>query len=144
MPPRPDLTRALPAVVLGGGIAGLAAARLLRRHFERVVVLERDQRPEVEGPEDAFSRWERAGAPQFRHSHAFLARARLVLLAHMPDVLDQMRDVGTREITLAETVPPGLAMPPRDDDEEVVLLACRRATCEWALRESVRNRPGIE
>ena len=31
----------LPAVVLGGGLAGLAAARLLARHYPRVVVHER-------------------------------------------------------------------------------------------------------
>jgi hypothetical protein len=28
-------------------------------------------------------------------------------------------------------------VPP--DDEDVVLLACRRSTFEWALRESVRR-----
>src|SRR5881409_3034803 len=112
----------LPAVVLGGGLAGLAAARLLRRHFPRVVVLERDRRPETAEPEDAFASWERRGVPQFRHSHAFLARLRVVLLAHLPDVLDR----------------------PRADDEDVVLLACRRSTFEWALRASVAGRPGIE
>src|SRR5262245_17545325 len=142
--PRRSLNDPLPAVVLGGGIAGLAAARLLRRHYERVIVLERDQRPDIVKPDEAFTRWERAGVPQFRHSHAFLARARQVLLAHMPDVLDQLRAAGAREITLAETTPPGVTMPARADDEEVVLLACRRTTFEWALRESIRDRPGIE
>jgi len=132
------------AVVLGGSVAGLATARLLRRHFARVVVLERDVRPEVAGPEEAFASWERAGVPQFRHSHAFLARLRLVLLAHMPDVLDRLRASGVREIQLVETVPPGMAWTPRADDEDVVLLACRRATFEWALRESVRALPNVE
>jgi glycine/D-amino acid oxidase-like deaminating enzyme len=55
-----------PAVVLGGRAAGLTAARLLARAFQRVVVPERDQR---------------GGVPQLRHSHASLARLRLVLLA---------------------------------------------------------------
>src|SRR5262245_43455059 len=80
----------LPAVVIGGGIAGLAAARVLARHFARVVVLERDRRAEVASPEEAFAAWERPGVPQFRHSHAFLARLRLLLLAHFPDVLDRL------------------------------------------------------
>jgi 2-polyprenyl-6-methoxyphenol hydroxylase-like FAD-dependent oxidoreductase len=133
------------AIVLGGGVAGLATARLLSRHYPRVVVLERDVRRDTSDPEAAFRDWERGGAPQFRHSHAFLARLRLVLLAHLPDVLERLRDNGVREISLAQTAPP--SMPPfaeRPDDEDVVLLACRRSTFEWALREGVRARPAIE
>jgi len=117
----------LPAVVIGGGIAGLAAARVLARHFTRVVVLERDQQVEMASPEEAFDGWERPGVPQFRHSHAFLARVRLLLLAHFPDVLDRLREVGMREIGLAEAAPRGLGVAPRADDEDIVLLACRRA-----------------
>jgi 2-polyprenyl-6-methoxyphenol hydroxylase-like FAD-dependent oxidoreductase len=132
------------AVVLGGSVAGLATARLLGRHYARVVVLERDVRPDVADPEDAFARWERPGVPQFRHSHAFLARLRLILLAHMPEVLDRLRASAVREIELAETVPPGMRWRPRPDDEDVVLLACRRATFEWAIRESVRAIPNVE
>lgn len=132
-----------PAVVLGGGVAGLAAARALERHFGRVLVLERDERPPVDGPDDAFDGWERGGVPQFRHSHAFLARLRLLLLAHLPDVLDRLRGAGVREIALADTAPPRLRLRPVPDDEDVVLLACRRSTFEWALRESAMARPGI-
>src|SRR5216117_3512238 len=134
----------LPAVVLGGGLAGLSAARLLRRHFPRVVVLERDRRPETASPEDAFASWERRGVPQFGHSHAFLARLRVVLLAHLPDVLDRLRAAGVREFGIDKVTPPGVALSPRADDEDVVLLACRRAPFEWALRESVAGQPGIE
>jgi len=133
-----------PAVVLGGGIAGLAAARLLTRHYARVVVLERDTRPDVAEPESAYGGWQRRGVPQFRHSHAFLARLRLVLLAHLPEVLDRLRALGVRELGLAALAPPGVTLAPEEGDDEVVLLACRRATFEWVLRECVRARPGIE
>ena len=134
----------LPAVVLGGGLAGLAAARLLARHFPRVVVLERDRRVQTAEPEGAFTAWKRPGVPQFRHSHAFLARLRVVLLAHLPDVLDRLRAAGVREFGIDEVTPPGVVLPPRADDEDVVLLACRRSTFEWALRGGVVGRPGIE
>src|SRR5438094_911389 len=133
-----------PAIVLGGGIAGLAAARLLTRHYARVVVLERDTRPEAAEPESAFGAWQRRGVPQFRHSHAFLARLRLVLLAHLPEVLDRLRVLGVRELGLAALAPPGVTLAPEEGDDEVVLLACRRATFEWVLRECERARPGIE
>jgi len=82
--------------------------------------------------------------PQFRHSHAFLARLRVVLLAHLPDVLDRLRAAGVREFGLEELTPPAIVLAPRADDEDVVLLACRRSTFEWALRASVVGRPGIE
>src|SRR5262249_24605164 len=39
---------------------------------------------------------------------------------------------------------PGVALAPRADDEDVVLLACRRSTFEWALRASIAGRPAIE
>src|SRR5262245_53955124 len=99
-----------PAVVLGGGIAGLAAARLLARRHPRVLVLERDPRAAAATPEDAFATWERAGVPQFRHSHAFLARLRVVLLAHLPDVLDRLRAAGVREFGLDEITPRGVRL----------------------------------
>jgi glycine/D-amino acid oxidase-like deaminating enzyme len=128
-----------PAVVIGGGLAGLAAARLLARRHAPVVVLERDRRPNVVSPEEAFTAWERPGVPQFRHSHAFLARLRVVLLAHFPDVLDRLRASGVREFGLDEIAPPGVALAPRPDDEDVVLLACRRSTFEWAPAERRRT-----
>jgi flavin-dependent dehydrogenase len=53
------------AVVVGAGIGGLTAARVLADYFERVVVLERDVLPECAEP--------RAGVPQGKHPHALLA-----------------------------------------------------------------------
>ena len=44
------------AVVIGGGIAGLLAARVLTDHFERVTLVERDHFPETASP--------RKGLPQ--------------------------------------------------------------------------------
>jgi 2-polyprenyl-6-methoxyphenol hydroxylase-like FAD-dependent oxidoreductase len=54
------------AVVIGGGIAGLLAARVLTESCEDVVVLERDEL--ADEPEY------RAGVPQGRHVHGLLVR----------------------------------------------------------------------
>lgn len=59
------------AVVIGAGIAGLLAARVLAEHVGRVVVLERDTLPEDAVP--------RGGAPQSAHAHALLSRGLGVL-----------------------------------------------------------------
>jgi 2-polyprenyl-6-methoxyphenol hydroxylase-like FAD-dependent oxidoreductase len=56
------------AIVLGGSLAGLCAARALAERCERVTVIERDELPEAIV--------DRAGLPQGRHIHAMLERGR--------------------------------------------------------------------
>lgn len=59
------------AVVIGGGIAGLVAARVLVEYVPSVVLVERDALP----AEATF----RPGVPQSRHVHALFVRGRLLL-----------------------------------------------------------------
>ena len=56
------------AVVLGGSMAGLLAARVLAESYGRVTVVERDLLPAAAG--------HRRGVPQGRHVHALRARGR--------------------------------------------------------------------
>jgi 2-polyprenyl-6-methoxyphenol hydroxylase-like FAD-dependent oxidoreductase len=56
------------AIVIGGSMAGLSAARVLSDSFDRVTVIDRDAYPE--------GAIERPGVPQSRHVHALLARGR--------------------------------------------------------------------
>ncbi|HEX5400844.1 MAG TPA: FAD-dependent oxidoreductase [Pseudonocardiaceae bacterium] len=59
------------AVVLGAGMAGLLAARVLADHFSDVVLIDRDR---VIGVSDA-----RRGVPQGRHAHGLLAKGQQIL-----------------------------------------------------------------
>jgi flavin-dependent dehydrogenase len=52
------------AVVVGAGMGGLTAAKVLAEHFTRVILLERDELPRGPLP--------RAGVPQGRHVHGLL------------------------------------------------------------------------
>jgi 2-polyprenyl-6-methoxyphenol hydroxylase-like FAD-dependent oxidoreductase len=126
------------AVVIGGGITGLAAARVLGDRGALVTVLERDAEPAAESPGAAFSNWQRKGAPQVRHSHAFLGRLRSLLRGHYPDLLRALLDAGASELRMTDRPP--LTLPPLDPepgDEDLVALGCRRTTFEWVMRRAI-------
>jgi len=125
-------------VVVGGGVAGLGVALALAGQDHHVTVLERDALPEAASPEEAFAAWQRRGAPQARHSHAFLARLRNLLRDRAPAVLAELLAAGATEIDLVAHPPAALAgMPAQPGDEDLVDIACRRTTFEWVLRRHV-------
>jgi 2-polyprenyl-6-methoxyphenol hydroxylase-like FAD-dependent oxidoreductase len=64
------------AVVLGAGMAGLLAARVLAESYGSVVLVDRDEVEGVEGP--------RRGVPQGRHAHALLAKGQQILQELFP------------------------------------------------------------
>ena len=84
-----SVTRSMDIIVVGGGISGLSTALKLSRAGHRITVLERDDTPMPESADEAFE-WDRRGAPQVRHSHAFLARLVSLLKANEPDVLNKL------------------------------------------------------
>ena len=125
-------------VVLGAGIGGLGAALTLGRAGHDVTLVERDDVGSAADPEEAFSARGRRGAPQTRHSHAFLARSRNLLASQAPDVLDALYAAGVSELRFTESLPPEMeGFMPEPEDEELVALACRRTTFEWVLRRIV-------
>ncbi len=130
-------------VVVGGGIAGLGTALACARDGHEVTILERDDTPMPNDADAAFD-WKRTGAPQVRHSHAFLARLRKVLRERAPDVLDALLDAGAAEIAFTENLPETLTdRGPRPGDEDLVAIACRRTTFEWVLRRLVLAEPHV-
>lgn len=67
------------AVVMGAGMGGLLAARVLTDHYESVTVLDRDPLPDTAEP--------RRGVPQGPHGHTLLPRGGLSLEAFFPGLL---------------------------------------------------------
>jgi 2-polyprenyl-6-methoxyphenol hydroxylase-like FAD-dependent oxidoreductase len=132
-------------VVVGGGMAGLGSALALARDGHAVTIVERDDTPMPASPDDAFEHWERRGAPQVRHSHAFLARLRLLLLARAPDVYAELLAAGATELRFTDHLPDTLAdHDPRLGDDDLVAIACRRTTFEWVLRRAALAEAGVE
>lgn len=74
------------AVVLGAGMAGLFAARVLSEFYDSVTVVERDML--LDHPSN------RRGVPQDRHLHNFLGRGVQVLAEFFPGLLDEMAAAG--------------------------------------------------
>ena len=126
------------ATIIGGGITGLAAALVLRARGAGVTILERDPEPSLASPDEAFATWDRRGAVQVRHSHAFLGRLRTLLRERYPDLLDALLAAGARELKMMEHPPRCLrGLTPQPGDEQLVALGCRRTTFEWVTRRFV-------
>ena len=122
--------------VVGGGVAGLGAALALARRGHSVTVFERDDTPMPQSADEAFD-WDRRGAPQVRHSHAFLARLVRLLKAEYGDIYRQLLDEGATEMPFGVDLPPTMVNFERaSDDDELAMLACRRTTFEWVLRRA--------
>lgn len=70
------------AIVIGGSLAGLLAARALADHHEHVTILERDAFPDVVA--------NRKGVPQGQHTHALLASGHRQLEAFFPGLTREL------------------------------------------------------
>src|ERR1051325_6612132 len=93
-------------VGIGGGVAGLGSALALTRVGDHgVTIVERDAAPLPDDPDGAFAAWPRRGAPQVRHSHAFLARLHNLLRDRAPDVLAALRDAGAADLSFTDPLP---------------------------------------
>jgi 2-polyprenyl-6-methoxyphenol hydroxylase-like FAD-dependent oxidoreductase len=82
------------AVVIGSGIAGLTAAKVLSSHFKRVTVIDRDP---SSSPIDF-----RQGAPQARHAHTLLPQGQRILELLYPGLVNELFEHGAISVN-AET-----------------------------------------
>jgi 2-polyprenyl-6-methoxyphenol hydroxylase-like FAD-dependent oxidoreductase len=75
------------AVVLGAGMAGLLAARVLADAYQQVTVIERDPLPQMPSS--------RKGVPQGRHAHLLVPGGAQILGELFPGLLDGLAAGGT-------------------------------------------------
>jgi 2-polyprenyl-6-methoxyphenol hydroxylase-like FAD-dependent oxidoreductase len=134
-----DLSRQR-VVVAGAGVAGLATALALGERGAEVVVLDADPSPTASDPDEAFASWTRRRVPQFRHSHAFLARVRNIVMRAYPEIYAELLAAGARELRLLDFPPPALRpLVPEPGDEDLAALGCRRAVFEWVVRRWIER-----
>ena len=118
------------AIIIGGSIAGLLAARVLSDHFDQITVIERDRLPD----EGAY----RNGVPQARHLHTLLVRGQRIMDDLFPGFTDDLIEAG------APTAVWGLANRfyttggwTQVFDSGIVSNICSRAELEWLVRRRV-------
>lgn len=124
------------AIVLGGGIAGLAAAGVLSSRFEEVTVIERDHYPD--GPAV------RPHAPQGAHVHILLAGGLHTLTRLVPDLPGWFDEVGLPEGDLTLHLRLGFAgrwLPKVRSG--VPVRPCTRPVLEHLLHRDVKRRKNV-
>ncbi|MGW6704833.1 FAD-dependent oxidoreductase [Streptomyces sp. NPDC054956] len=121
------------AVVLGAGMAGLLAARVLARRFSRVTVIERDELGDA-GPEF------RPGIPQSRHAHILWSRGVELIELMLPGITGKLLEAGAHLLNSPRDF---LWLSPADWFTPMtgvdVLLSSRELLDSTVRREVLRN-----
>jgi 2-polyprenyl-6-methoxyphenol hydroxylase-like FAD-dependent oxidoreductase len=125
------------AVVIGAGMAGLPAARVLADFFEHVLVLERDALP--------LDVSHRVGTPQARHTHALLAGGQRALEELFPGFEQDLGEAGAVPLRAGSDIrferPVYDPFPPRDVG--VRARAMSRPLVELTVRQRVERYANI-
>ncbi|MDA1074012.1 MAG: FAD-dependent oxidoreductase [Proteobacteria bacterium] len=126
------------AVVIGGGIAGMCAAKVLVDHYEKVVLLERDTYPDGAGG--------RRGVPQSKMFHTLLERGRREIEDIFPGFHKLLDERKMPKVSFGFNC---ALMTPRGWGRNLPVpvtrsLFCTRAMLESTIRDLFLKDPGIE
>ncbi len=128
---------AVHGVVLGGGLAGVLAARALRDHVDQVTVIERDTYPDRPEP--------RKGVPQGRHAHILWSGGAEAIEALLPGTLDRLRSAGAHHIGVKEDMVLYSAYGWQHRfPASHYAITCSRPLLDRTVREPVLRDPRIE
>ena len=124
------------ALVIGGSLAGLLAARVLANHFEQVSLIERDAFPDTPA--------HRNGVPQARHLHVLLLKGKAIFERYFPGFEEELlargavaADAGDEFLTVSVF---GRIAPVQTGMQ---LLLCSRYLIDWCVRRRVGEHKNI-
>lgn len=124
-------------MVVGAGIAGLLAAEVLGRRFDRVLLLERD----AVQPDGSCA--SRRGVPQGDHPHVLLLGGLEALQSLWPDVKEQLLMAGAVEIDWGQTRSYDLGRYAPRTKGVLQGTTARRSVTEGTIRRLVAHNPRV-
>jgi 2-polyprenyl-6-methoxyphenol hydroxylase-like FAD-dependent oxidoreductase len=127
------------AVVVGAGIAGLLATRVLADAYERVTIVERDRLPKTAE--------HRKGVPQARHAHLLVPKGTQILDGLFPGLLDDLAAGGApviRDLAEFRFSPVGRLLRLEGRPAGPFICQASRLFLECQVRARVRALPTVE
>jgi 2-polyprenyl-6-methoxyphenol hydroxylase-like FAD-dependent oxidoreductase len=125
------------AVVIGGGMAGMLAARVLSDRFTQVSLIERDTYPA-----EPVSR---SGVPQGRHVHFLLVRGRYILDELFPGISERLQKQGAIPCDaladFAIRYPTGWIPRAASPLQSYI---CTRSLLEWQVRQDLLSATDVQ
>jgi 2-polyprenyl-6-methoxyphenol hydroxylase-like FAD-dependent oxidoreductase len=124
------------AIVIGGSMAGLLAARVLADHFDHVTIVDRDRFP----MQPEF----RKGVPQSRHAHLLLVRGWQILDQLFPGLRGDLVAAGAPTLDLLADYKMLFAAgwAPRIASR-FQTVSCSRELLEWNVRRQLSTNPRV-
>jgi 2-polyprenyl-6-methoxyphenol hydroxylase-like FAD-dependent oxidoreductase len=124
------------AVVIGGSVGGMTAARILTNHFDRVTIIERD----AERIAASF----RAGAPHARRPHLLMLRGQRILDRLFPGLVDDLRARGAVAMNVGRELNWFVFGSWRPSyDSQMVVTGCSRPLLELAIAQRLAANPKV-
>jgi len=125
------------AVVIGGSMAGLLAARVLADFFDNVTVIERDEPTGQPEP--------RRGVPQGRHAHGLLLRGQDTICRLFPGVREELLAAGATPVNMGRDVKWfHFGVWKCRYHSALDFISASRPLIEWTLAERVRRLPNVK
>ncbi len=127
------------AIVIGGSIAGMLAARVLADSFENVIIIETDKLPDHPSI--------RKGVAQSVQPHVLFTKGYRILEELFPGISTSLSVAGAISIDWAKEFhyfTQGRWSASNLNDSDIVSVTCSRPLIEWAIRQKLSKFSNIQ